>query len=97
MMLDGKKGSDPGARDPHRSKLQWRCRRGMRELDVVLMRYMEKEYDTAGNAEKASFEILLSLQDPEIHDLLTGRIVAEDASLRDVIERILAKSGSAGF
>ncbi len=78
----------------HRSQLEWRCRLGMRELDVVLMRYMKHEYDAAGQAEKESFEALLSMQDPEILDLLTGRIVAEDGGLRDVIERVLANSRS---
>jgi len=77
-----------------RQRVVWRCRRGMRELDVVLMRYMERDYDAAGQAEKESFETLLSLQDPEILDLFTGRIVAEDEGLRHVIERILANSRS---
>jgi len=64
----------------------------MRELDVVLMRYVERDYDAADQSEKDSFESLLSLQDPEILDLLTGRIVAEDDGLRHVIKRILANS-----
>ncbi|HJP39141.1 MAG: succinate dehydrogenase assembly factor 2 [Gammaproteobacteria bacterium] len=76
----------------HRSRLEWRCRRGMRELDVILMRYMKHHYDGAGQTEKASFETLLSLQDPEIYDLLTGRILAEDEDIRHVIQRILANS-----
>jgi len=66
----------------------------MRELDVVLMRYLERDFDAADQAEKDSFETLLSLQDPEILDLLTGRIVAEDNGLRHVVERILANSRS---
>ncbi len=66
----------------------------MRELDVVLTRYLERDYDAAALTEKNSFETLLSLQDPEILDLLTGRLIAEDAGLRHVIERILANSGS---
>jgi len=76
----------------HRAQLVWQCRRGMRELDVILMRYMQKDYDAADQGEKTSFEALLSLQDPEILDLLTGRIVADDDGLRHIIERILANS-----
>ena len=64
----------------------------MRELDVVLMRYFERDYDAADADERAAFEKLLSLQDPEILDLLTGRIVAEDRGLRHVVERVLANS-----
>jgi len=66
----------------------------MRELDVVLMRYLERNFDAADQDEKDSFESLLSLQDPEILDLLTGRIIAEDDGLCHVVERILANSRS---
>lgn len=67
----------------------------MRELDVLLMRYVETAYDQAEAAEQASFRQLLSLQDPEILDLLTGRIVAQDDGLRHVVERLLEHSRSA--
>ncbi len=78
----------------YRSQLEWRCRRGMRELDVLLMRYLRRDFDSAAPAEKDAFEALLSLQDPEILDLLTGRLVAEDVGIRHVLERLLANSRS---
>ena len=71
------------------ARLRWRCRRGMRELDVLLMRYMDEEYAGAGDGEQAAFVRLLSLQDPEILALLTGREVADDRNLRHVVERLL--------
>ena len=74
------------------AELRWHCRRGMRELDVLLMRYMDGEYPTANPEQQAAFEVLLNLQDPEILELLTGRVVAEDASLQDVVQRLLTKS-----
>ena len=77
-----------------RSQLEWHCRRGMRELDVLLMRYVEQHYDAADEGERAAFETLLSLQDPEILDLLTGRIVAKDVALNHVIQRLLANARS---
>ncbi|MBL8201947.1 MAG: succinate dehydrogenase assembly factor 2 [Chromatiales bacterium] len=64
----------------------------MRELDVLLLRYLEREFPAAAPAAQAAFEALLSAQDPEIVDLLAGRIVAQDASLNDVIQRLLAQS-----
>ena len=72
----------------NRAKLAWRCRRGMRELDMVLMRYLERDFDAAEVAEQASFELLLSLQDPDIYDLLTGRITADDPGVQHVVERL---------
>jgi succinate dehydrogenase flavin-adding protein (antitoxin of CptAB toxin-antitoxin module) len=64
----------------------------MRELDVLLLRYLEREFPAATPPVQAAFEQLLSAQDPEIVDLLAGRIVAEDAFLNDVIQRLLAQS-----
>ena len=71
------------------ARLRWRCRRGMRELDVLLMRYVEERYAIAPAAEQGAFEQLLSLQDPDIHALLTGRVTTDDAGLDDVVQRLL--------
>lgn len=74
------------------SRLRWRCRRGMRELDVLLMRYLDREFEAAAPPAQAAFEHLLSLQDPEILDLLAGRAVADDPALNELVQTLLAKS-----
>jgi succinate dehydrogenase flavin-adding protein (antitoxin of CptAB toxin-antitoxin module) len=61
----------------------------MRELDVLLMRYVDQEYSGASAEHQAAFETLLYMQDPGILDLLTQRVVPEDQSIRDVVQRIL--------
>ena len=48
------------------SRLRWQCRRGMRELDDLLLRYLEQRYDDAPAAEKAAFSAFLELSDPEL-------------------------------
>ena len=70
------------------SRLRWRCRRGMRELDVVLINYLETAYPVAGEEERAAFRRCLELQDPEILDLLTGRSACPDPVLARVVEKI---------
>ncbi|MEO0421658.1 MAG: succinate dehydrogenase assembly factor 2 [Pseudomonadota bacterium] len=62
----------------HLARLRWRCRRGMRELDVVLSRYLDQHYGAAPHAQQAAFESLLELSDPELFDLLRGRTEASD-------------------
>ena len=64
----------------------------MRELDILLERYLVREYAGAPPPQKVAFETLLSLQDPEILALITGRVVADDDSLRDVVQRLLTDS-----
>jgi antitoxin CptB len=55
-------------------RLRWRCRRGMRELDVLLVGYLERHYREADDAERAAFEGLLELPDPTLADLCFGRL-----------------------
>jgi len=64
----------------------------MRELDMLLLRYLEREWPAASVAEQDAFEYLLSHQDPEILELLAGRMVADDPALQHVVQRLLAQS-----
>lgn len=61
----------------------------MRELDVLLLRFLERDYPLAPAACCAAFEALLDCQDPEILALLNGRVEAEDEALRHVVQRLL--------
>lgn len=51
-------------------KLRWQCRRGMRELDELLLGYLDKRYEGASDAEKDAFHALLALSDPELMSYL---------------------------
>jgi succinate dehydrogenase flavin-adding protein (antitoxin of CptAB toxin-antitoxin module) len=64
----------------------------MRELDVLLLRYLDREFPTATASARSAFERLLTAQDPEILDLLAGRLVVDDAALHEVVQRLLAHS-----
>lgn len=55
-----------------RGRLRWQCRRGMRELDVLLSRFLETRYATASSTERALFAEILSWQDPELLRYLLG-------------------------
>jgi antitoxin CptB len=60
----------------------------MRELDVLLSRYLEHEFWGATIQEREAFARLLDLQDPELFGYLLGGVRAPDDSLRHVIARI---------
>ena len=49
-----------------RSRLLWRCRRGIREMDILLQDYLELYYDTSSANEKNTFEELLDEADLDI-------------------------------
>ena len=48
------------------AKLRWQCRRGTRELDLLLNNYLETRYPVADEEEKARFVEMLKLDDSEL-------------------------------
>lgn len=72
----------------HLSRLRWRCRRGMRELDVVLGRYLDQQYTSAPPNEQRAFETLLELQDPLVLAYLLGQETPTDAELVHIIRKL---------
>lgn len=70
------------------SRLRWRCRRGMKELDVAMTAYLEKFYLQGGADEQAAFLRLVDTEDPELLNMLMGKIEAPDEKMNDVIQTI---------
>ena len=68
------------------SRLRWLCRRGMKELDVVMSRYLEQRYASASSTEQGCFRALLEMPDPDLYDLLLGRSATSDAELARFIQ-----------
>ena len=67
------------------SRLRWLCRRGMKELDVVLTRYLEKHYASASEDEQEQFQRLLQMPDPDLYSLLLGREQASDPGIARIV------------
>jgi antitoxin CptB len=74
------------------SRLRWQCRRGMRELDQLLSRYLDEAYAGSDAAEKAAFRDLLTLPDPELAGYFLGRQRPEDPAIAAIVERILERA-----
>jgi antitoxin CptB len=54
-------------------RLRWRSRRGLLELDIVLGRFIEKEYAQLDEAGQRAFEELLDMPDNSLWDMIAGR------------------------
>jgi antitoxin CptB len=70
-------------------KLRWRCRRGMKELDILLTRYVDERYGAAPAEEQQAFQSLLETQDPVIYAYCLGQ-ESPPEHLAALIERITA-------
>ncbi len=69
------------------SKLKWHCRRGVKELDIVLERYLDQHYTNADPFEKTAFKELLALEDPTLLAMLMGDMVATNPAQKKVLEK----------
>lgn len=77
------------ADDPDVRRLRWRSRRGLRELDMILRRYLDERYAAAAPAQRVAFARLLEQPDADILAWLLGR-ARPPADLADVVAAIAA-------
>ena len=60
------------------STLRWRCRRGKKELDVLLGSFLDQHLSGLDPAQRAALERLLALEDDDLLDLIFGRATTAD-------------------
>ena len=77
--------------DPTQARLRWRCRRGMKELDVLLSRWIEEGWPGAGQERRLAFEWLLEQPDPDLADWLLGGARPSEAGRAALIDDILRR------
>jgi antitoxin CptB len=59
-------------------QLEWRCRRGMKELDFLLLRFLRNRFPLSASAERAAFVEFLELPDPDLaRYLIAGDVPAD--------------------
>ncbi len=71
--------------------LRWRCRRGMKELDLLLTHWLEQHWAVADAAQRESFVWLLEQTDPEIAAWLIGGSRPSDAGHAALVDDILRR------
>lgn len=75
------------------ARLRWRCRRGMLELDELLLGYLDRSYAAADAAEQSAFRELLEYPDQTLFDIFFNAVPAEPRLLH-VIDRVRRAAGA---
>ena len=76
------------ADDAELRRLRWKCRRGMRELDQLLARYLDREWRLSSETERAIFLRLLETEDDRLWHWFMGHETADDVEIQTLVERI---------
>ena len=69
-------------------KLAWRCRRGTKELDSLMQKFLNKYYQIVSPELQQAFETMLDMQDTELYDLIIGREKSNNQYINQVIKYI---------
>jgi antitoxin CptB len=72
-------------------RFRWRCRRGTRELDLLLLGFIDSgKYTLDGEEEIQAFQCLLDYPDDVLLELLMQRGATCDKSIVNIIDKIRA-------
>lgn len=70
---------------------RWRCRRGMKELDFILNRFIDAKYNALHESELIVFDELLSEEDTLLWYWLSGKTKPDTHSkFKKMVEQICA-------
>lgn len=70
------------------NRLRWQCRRGMRELDLLLLQFLDSGYAGLDARAAQAFTRLLDCPDALLLEWLLGRQLPSDKEVADVVQRI---------
>ncbi len=74
------------------SKLKWRCRRGTKELDLLLEKFLLSQFPCAEREEQLLFIELLDLQDSQLILYLLGDQLPSTRELSHLVKKIRNQS-----
>lgn len=79
-----------------RNRLYWQSRRGMWELDLLLVPFLDGRYSEISEQLQADFQRLLKEEDQDLFLWLMRREPAKDPSLQTIVQEIInhAEQGS---
>lgn len=73
---------------PSIQKLQWQCRRGMLELDLIFREFLDNHYESLDDDSKRLFVDLLMHSDQDLQQWLVNKSSPAEKKLVGIIEKI---------
>ncbi len=73
------------------NRLWWHSRRGMLELDLLLIPFLEEVYRDLPASDQANYEKLLTCEDTYIFEWFMQRSRPDDPDLQSIVDLILRR------
>ncbi|WP_375752587.1 succinate dehydrogenase assembly factor 2 [Vibrio sp. HN007] len=73
-----------------KARIKWACRRGMLELDVVIMPFFEECFESLSETEQQDFVALLECDDPDLFTWVMQHGRSENEALANMVDKIVA-------
>jgi antitoxin CptB len=77
--------------EDRKRRLTWQCRRGIKEVEVLLGPFFEKYFDILSPADRDGFEAFLKEQDADIFEWFTMRVKPADPQTAAMVDVILSR------
>ena len=74
-----------------KKKILWQCRRGLWELDQILLPFVENDFEHLNKEDQLLFQKLLQYEDIELFDIFVNKIQPIDNEFRDLTVLIIDK------
>ena len=72
-----------------KARIKWDCRRGMLELDVMIMPFYEQCFEQLNQTEQQDFIDLLAYDDPKLFRWLMNQERSELENINRIVDKIV--------
>ena len=72
-----------------KARIRWACRRGMLELDVLFMPFVDEAFDSLSVQQQAVLQRLLEADDPDLFAWFMGHQECKDPEFKQMVQLIL--------
>ena len=74
-----------------KKKILWQCRRGLWELDQILLPFVENDFKNLNKEDQLLFQKLLQYEDIELFDIFVNKVDPKENEIRNLTVLIMDK------
>ncbi|WP_305841430.1 FAD assembly factor SdhE [Photobacterium leiognathi] len=77
-----------------KARVKWACRRGMLELDVIIMPFFEERFEGLSEQQQQDFINLLTCDDPDLFTWMMQHGRSDNEAYANMVDMIVAHNNS---